>query len=46
MTANPVIIGAVPNRSRSPHGERRSPSSEARDRETVMSDPITPLSRP
>jgi site-specific DNA-methyltransferase (adenine-specific) len=31
MTANPVIIGAIPNRSRSPHGERRLPSPQARD---------------
>ncbi len=32
MTANPVIIGAGANRSRSSQGERRSPSPEARDR--------------
>jgi DNA modification methylase len=31
MTANPVIIGASPNRSRFPRGERRSPAPEARD---------------
>jgi adenine-specific DNA-methyltransferase len=31
MTANPVIIGTSPNHSRSPHGERRLPSPQARD---------------
>jgi site-specific DNA-methyltransferase (adenine-specific) len=31
MTANPVIIGRVPNRRRFPHGERRTSSREARD---------------
>jgi site-specific DNA-methyltransferase (adenine-specific) len=31
MTANPILIGVIPNRARSPHGERRSPSPQARD---------------